>query len=696
MMTGFESKQHSGEQAGVRKRLTFRPACAALTVLLTFTGIAARAADQSPSSLPADWITPKTLTHLAPHPRLFVSPAQIQRMVNGRGKAYADDYKQVAMAADQGVRDQKDPLSNPALYKGKFKPLQRSFWMFGRLVSLADQWHITHDRRYLNAAVKNIEAMKDWLPPDGSIDLWQGQEITAIAITYDLIYNDLNPAQRKALVQFARIHCIDPFLRQTEPKHHTWWYGMVINWNPVCCVGAGMLALTTYEDIPESQTVIDRVNKSLKPIFDTLQKTHGGWYEGLGYWNWTVHYLSLYCMSYQRATGKVYPPFHSAGFRETLLFGSYFVPYGEECGFGDNEHGHFSSSLTAAAEMLGDKQLVKQLQDYHARFDKYSAEDQKSKHLSKSGDKSKGKDKNDNISYSKPLELLIKPDPETRVPAAKPQKNFVSIYPNLGWAVIADQWPRPSVYASVRGGPLGSPGSHAHDNLLSWNGVVGTERMIVSYHRDTYYGPSFGGRAWDIYERSPRAKNTIFIAGLALGLNRRGHPHAAETTFQLPVGPALRLDASSASRYSARFVCRLFVVLGHHGLLVLDRVEGASGPVEVRTHTMKKATFGNTDVLLKGQRETARMTFAADQPCVLHEAKDLLTDPRATPPTMMRWQTVAARANDVTMASLLTPGSDPVDLTVQTKGKIITVTAKSKGWSESVRLTTQLKAIDGD
>ncbi len=221
--------------------------------------------------------------------------------------------------------------------------------------------------------------------------------------------------------------------------------------------------------------------------------------------------------------------------------------------------------------------------------------------------------------------------------------------------MIADRWPEPNIYVSFRGGVAG--GAHTHADLLSWNGVVGIERMIVDYNRAGYYAPSFGPRAPEIYERSPAAKNTLFIAGLSAYTadpkERRGPARVDETQFVLPSGPVARLDATRAFSLHAGgplLVCRVFTLIGDKGILVLDRVEQRGpNPVEVRTHTDRTAEFGQTDVSLKGRFETARITFAADRPAVLRRAEAMLTDARATPPTVMRWQTLAG-ALDVTMA----------------------------------------------
>lgn len=43
-------------------------------------GVAAEADSENPTK--SGWVTPKRFKHMAPHPRLFVSQAQIDRMVN--------------------------------------------------------------------------------------------------------------------------------------------------------------------------------------------------------------------------------------------------------------------------------------------------------------------------------------------------------------------------------------------------------------------------------------------------------------------------------------------------------------------------------------------------------------------------------------------------------------------------------------
>ena len=156
-------------------------------------------------------------------------------------------------------------------------------------------------------------------------------------------------------------------------------------------------------------------------------------------------------------------------------------------------------------------------------------------------------------------------------------------------------------------------------------------------------------------------------------------------------------------------MARAFLIIHDRGLLVLDRVIAPGGggqPAEVRTFTPRQATFGENDVLLEGESQTARMTFASNVPSTLSRHAALLTLRSANPPTMMRWQT-NKQETSILMASLLTCGSAPVALSVvleQTQdpdsdemhdGPII-ITMKGRNWSESIRLTDRLEPVTAD
>lgn len=631
-----------------------------------------------------NWDIPKKFAKLAPHPRLFVSKEQIARMVKGRGDKYKDAYEKVQKAADEGVKDAENPIQDKS-------PYHKGFLIQGRLTSLAIEWFRTKDRKYLEAAVKNIQGMKDWIKIGQQIQLWEGQMIAGIAVAYDLLYNDMTPEERNKVVEVGH-HFAKAWLMRTgnyekelgPGETGTWWMGRISNWNPVCSSGAGMLGLAMYEELPESQTLINRVKKSYEPIFKELEKTKGGWVEGLGYWNWAMHYISLFGISYERATGSEYPEFRSDGFKKTLTFGVCFVPHGIACGFGDNNHGNFSSSLYAAAEHLKYQDVLALLQGHSKRMQE-----------AKQNKKNKKKEKV-NIGYGIPQNLLIEPDPLTDSNANATVKNMVKYFPEQGWGMIADQWPDPNIFAAVKGGF--NQGDHTHKDLLSWHAVIGKERVIANSSGGSYYPTVFRGRANEVYERNQTSKNSLFISGISVyseNSQRFGVSKANITALQFPTGPALNLEARDAffygnGWYRPKIASRLFAVIKDKALLVVDRVVSREKvPVEARAHTELTAEFGEDFVVFEGKEDAYRMSFASNRKFTLRKASALKTSGRGKPMTMIRFQTLDDQ-KAVTMVSLITRGKDPVKLTVESENDNININIKAEDWQEQISLNEKL------
>ncbi|MBI1336342.1 MAG: DUF4962 domain-containing protein [Phycisphaera sp.] len=704
----------------IRRDIDLNPLRLAAAVVVATASLfsPAHAQTDDHADLPApNWVTPRSFDKPAPHPRLYVSASQLQRAVKGRGKEYAQACDQIESAAQTGLREADNPMPDQNF-------MGRQILIVGRLSAMALQYHRTGDKRYIEASVKTIENMREWFEPVELWQLWHGGYATGIAINYDLLYNDMSPTQRKRVVDFAREYVIRPFLQRTGRGHNmrehgesgSWWQGIISNWNPVCNSGAGLLALAMYDDLDEAQTVVDRVNASFDPIIEYLQTTEGGWVEGLGYWNWTIHYMSLFYISYEHTTGTQHAGFRSPGFRKTLTFVSYFVPYDEACGFGDNQHGNISMSLFAAAEQIGDTEAQRTLQFYWRRYHKVQEQKQaiRDKRANRVGPKPEqshdDKDKPFNIGYDTANFVLIFPDSIIDDKPAPTTKNLSYIYPKQGWGVLADKWPEPNIYVAYRAGQLG--GAHTQDDLLTWHGVVGNEVMVKNIYSGHVSQNSFAGRRSELFETGSQSKNSLFVGGLGPTGNRNGPASARTTEYLLPTGPMALLEATRAmdtTRNRPRYVARAFLIVRDKGLLVLDRVVSPSGggqPVEVRTYTPRQAAFGESDVLLKGDFQTARMTFASNVPSTLSRHTALMTFPTPDPPTMMRWQTNRSEASTV-MASLLSSGPDPVGLSVEIE-KVkspdsdkmqdgpITVTMKSKDWQETIRLTDRLEPITAE
>src|SRR6185503_6503117 len=75
------------------------------------------------------------------------------------------------------------------------------------------------------------------------------------------------------------------------------------------------------------------------------------------------------------------------------------------------------------------------------------------------------------------------------------EKPFAKLYPGLHWGVLADRWPEPGLYLSIRGGTTEVP--HSHRDLLSFHLVAGGEKMIENIGVEEYLDSTFGARRFE-------------------------------------------------------------------------------------------------------------------------------------------------------------------------------------------------------
>jgi len=115
-----------------RRRSThlFRSLSLATVVLLAFIPVAGAQADGPVPPPTPDWATPKRFAKVAPHPRLYVSAAQLRRAVEGRGEDYAAAYDQIERAALTGLREAGNPMPEANM-------MRRQIWIVGRLSAMA-------------------------------------------------------------------------------------------------------------------------------------------------------------------------------------------------------------------------------------------------------------------------------------------------------------------------------------------------------------------------------------------------------------------------------------------------------------------------------------------------------------------------------------------------------------------------------
>ncbi len=611
------------------------------------------------------------------HPCLLVGPEQIERL---RSKPRRGLLKQAAeTVAAQADRHLTAPLPDRDVTQHNAALLVARETQC-RVVTLLVRWLATGDDRYRARVLEHVAEMAGWRywswiawrrgddAPDAIFDLSYGENSATLALAFDLLADTLDADEEALFVDQARGRALKAFLKHTDPKAPTWWVGCPnSNWNTVCAGGGGMLALAMRGRVEGTEECIRRAERSIKPFMQLLRSTDGGWPEGIGYWNYGMRYAWMYLLSHERATGRAHPLLEQPATAKTMRFPLDFCPNAVPCSFGDVNALRPSPVNYAALTRLGQTGLV----DAYDRLLASSATQKKPP-------------------WAESAELLLfHPRASGQ---EKSQRNRVHVYPRLDWGLLADRWPSPNLYLSVRGGTTEVP--HGHHDLLSFHAAASDERLVENVGPREYIDSTFGPQRYEMPEFRADGKNTILINGVGV------HAPAKVKTSTLTVGrrPGIRMDATDAYGKHrdvpvAKFIGRLFLLLPGIGALIVDRVElRFAGPVESRMHTPADVKLSKASALLIGERQQMRIAWASDRPGELATATMATTTP-GNEPTILRWFVPRSTNLNATTATLLSPGRGRASVAVRTEGRRITIEATCGDTTRRVRLSTRLRAI---
>jgi hypothetical protein len=611
---------------------------------------------------------------LAAHPRLYIGPEAIERArVRPDRPALRRAWREVRKEAETYLATTAIEVDET----GHNYHLMRARRCQKRILTLILRFLQTGREAYRAAALAHVRAMGAWeywswiawrqgeTSPTAIFDLSYGENCVTLALAWDLLHATLCEEEKDLFRAPVRERAAPAFLEQTEPGAEMWWFGKPdSNWNTVCAGGAGMLALAMAEELPRAAEMLRRAESSVTPFLEHLERTDGGWEEGVGYWNYGMRYAFMYLLSHERATGRRHPLLARQSVRRTLRFPLDFSPHGTAAGFGDVNRWQPLAFHYAAAARLECPGVLAGLDE----------------HL----------DAEARTHWPNAAELLLL-HPRTAAAAAAGRERVARIYRGLDWGILADRQPRPHLFCSVRGGRTDVP--HGHLDLLSYNVVVDGEALVTEPRSGGYLDTTFSPRRNELFEISPAAKNTLLVNGVGIA------PHSEAAISRVRLAEecrALRLDGTAAMGQmrdgpACRFCGRLFVLLPENALLVVDRIEAHRAALaETRVHTAAELQAVGQGALLRGETATARLAFAADVPALAAVGTDPLTLPLA-PSTHLRWVS-RGKVMAATFATLITPGRRRSGLTVAPRGRALVVEAAQKGWRRRLALTPRLRA----
>lgn len=357
----------------------------------------------------------------------------------------------------------------------------------GRILDLVIADAVDPNGAYRSRAVEELMTLvgwSTWVDPwrgDLAVNLCTAEAAMAAVLGLDWLWDFLREEQRQAVRTTVLRRVIEPYLQSV--RDNAWWYAAVNHWNAVINSAAGLAGLALGDESPEAEKTLTLARKGLKHFFDNLGR-EGGWDEGIGYWGYAVRSVLLLCEGLSRVQDDQ-TLYHQRGMDKTGFFPLYFTPHGRPASFGDFARAPLHGTLYLLARQYQQSEIAWWLDNYSPQHDPNTMD------WSQGG-----------------MALLFRPDgPVPAEPKLEPAKGFSQI----GWAALADAWPRPGLYAAVKTGDLAA--SHAQRDMNSLQVQVDGEMLLIDVGHPPDESSEYFSRARQgFYEIQAAAHNTITAA----------------------------------------------------------------------------------------------------------------------------------------------------------------------------------------
>ena len=417
----------------------------------------------------------------------------------------------------------------------------------GRILDLLIAHRIDPNAAFRDRAIeelKNLIGWSTWTDPCHApltVDLCTAEAGVAAAIGLDWLYEDLGEADKARILQTLRHRVVEPYIQAVRDK--AWWYNCYHAWNAVVNSGCGLVALA-LDDEPAAREAHQLAHAGLRHFFDALGR-EGGWDEGTGYWGYALRYLLLYGEACDRLLGDK-SIFHERGMETTGTFGIYFTPNGKPASFGDQPTVPTFGAFYLLTKHFGLKEVTWWLDTYAFHRD-----------AATTGWSSAG------------LAMIFRPDDADIT--QQPDLAAVKVFHEIGWAAMADRWPRPGLYVAVKTGDLSA--NHSQRDMNSIQLQVDGEMLLRDLGHAPYSREYLYDQREEFVEAQARGHNTLILAERDHRIDAQGSILEAQS------GPNYRWvasDAGEALGENVHFIRHSVMLLapGNQGttLVVLDEV----------------------------------------------------------------------------------------------------------------------------
>jgi len=471
----------------------------------------------------------------------------------------------------------------------------------GRVLDLLISHYIDTNRAYRDRAIEelaNLAGWSTWTDPCHNhieADLCTAEAAVAVAVGLDWLWEDLGEADRQSLLAALRDKGIAAYIRGVEQG--AFWANAYNNWSAVVNGGCGLAALALADTDDPARAAYGMARENLERFFAALGR-EGGWDEGVGYWGFAMRYVLLLAEAARRLDDDQ-SLLHRRGMDATGLFGIYFTPNGQSVSFGD---------AASVVPLLGTFYLLSRhfgLREVTWWLDTYAFH----RDVSTTGWSAAG------------LAMLFRPS-RARTPK-NPGLKPVKVFDRIGWASMADRWPKPGFYVAAKTGDLGA--SHSQHDMNSLQLQVDGEMLLTDLGGAPSSREYFSETRGEFYEAQARAHNTVTVAEEDHRLDAQGRIVDSRSGRDYRY---LACDAGSACGENVRFFRHVVMVVDEAtqaGLMLVvldDLTNGVPEKVETFWHTqgtMQLDAASKTGTL-SGRRAALRYALASTVPIKLASA----------------------------------------------------------------------------
>ncbi len=379
---------------------------------------------------------------------------------------------------------------------GENKGLQCARLLQQRVLTYCMAFTLTDQRKYRDAAIAElmhaIDHWRIWVdtahqPP---FDLMTGETCLTFGLSWDWLYPDLTPEERRQLRDGVERRGLSAYLQSANAAKPGMFFTAHHNWNPVCNGGAAVLALALEGESELAASVLKIAVPAMDHYWNHLADD-GGWDEGTGYWTYGHRYAFIAAEALRRA-GKPggAERFQLPGAKRTGYFPIVFNPGLKlSASFGDSNHRADDAIFYLLGRAYHDPAFI-WFQD-RARLDGIG-------------------------SGTWPLEaltLLWRPAGEAWLPEAqrdyKPQLDPVYVFSSIGWGIMTPHEPDPPCFLAFKNGSLAANHTHLDLNHISLG--YGDSMLAVELGSRPYPADYFSQRRYSYYEITTAGHNTVLI-----------------------------------------------------------------------------------------------------------------------------------------------------------------------------------------